>query len=98
VSNPTSKDEMREALEDVCLWLRSALECKQWVWDSDQRLAAMGCLATADELLKSPVETKAPLPPGFVLMAVCAGCEVRDDPGVRHHGDCPAYPGKPVRP
>jgi hypothetical protein len=52
-----SNQQLREALADVSLWLRSALDCKQWVWDSDQRLAAMGCLATADELLNSSGET-----------------------------------------
>lgn len=58
--NAVSPRELREALSDVSLWLRSALDCKQWVWDTDQRLAAMGCLAVADELLKSPNEAPSP--------------------------------------
>lgn len=54
-----SNQQLRAALSAVSLWLRAALDYKQWVWDSDQRLAAMGCLAEADECLKSPVETQA---------------------------------------
>jgi hypothetical protein len=52
-----SNQPLRDALADVSLWLRSALNCKHWVWDSDQRLAAMGCLAMADELLQAPLQT-----------------------------------------
>lgn len=43
---------LRGALTDVSLWLRSALNFKHWVWDSGQREAAVGSLATADDLLK----------------------------------------------
>jgi hypothetical protein len=32
-------------------WVRAALECKTWVWDSDQRLAAMGCVIEADQVV-----------------------------------------------
>lgn len=57
MANMTSNEQLREALVDVSLWLRAALNCKQWVWDSDQRLAAMGCLVEADQALCLPVET-----------------------------------------
>lgn len=72
----SSNQQLREALTDISLWLRSALNCKQWVWDSDQRLAAMGCLATADELLKSPVETPIALGPREPNndMVICPNC------------------------
>lgn len=29
-------------------WVQAALDCKTWVWDSDQRLAAMGCIIEAN--------------------------------------------------
>ena len=60
VATLTSTQQLREALRDVCLWLKSALECKQWVWDLDQRLAAMGCLeAAAEVLLTAPADKSA---------------------------------------
>ncbi|MFD1945030.1 Lar family restriction alleviation protein [Paradevosia shaoguanensis] len=33
-------EEVRQAAIDVDLWLKSALECREWVWDGDQRAAA----------------------------------------------------------
>jgi hypothetical protein len=54
-----STQHLRETLGDVSLWLKSALECKQWDWEPDQRLAAMACLKEADVLLRSPAETSA---------------------------------------
>ncbi|MDB6014962.1 MAG: hypothetical protein JWL65_7212, partial [Gammaproteobacteria bacterium] len=51
--------DLRETLRDVCLWLKSALGCKEWVWELDQRLAAMRCLEEAEVLLSSPAETPA---------------------------------------
>jgi hypothetical protein len=54
-----STQSFRETLADVCLWLKSALECKQWVWDEDQRGAAMGCLAEGETLLGSLAQTSA---------------------------------------
>lgn len=35
-------------------WVQAALDCKTWVWDSDQRLAAMGCVIEADQVIGSP--------------------------------------------
>lgn len=32
--------ELLESLIDVELWLTGALECKEWMWDWDQREAA----------------------------------------------------------
>jgi hypothetical protein len=52
---------MHEALADVTTWLESALNCKAWVWDSDQRLAAMGCVDTARRILGQPLTKGAPL-------------------------------------
>lgn len=44
-------EKLRAVLRDVSIWLHSALKCKSWVWDSDQRLAAEECLAQARGLL-----------------------------------------------
>lgn len=39
-------------------WVQAALDCKTWVWDSDQRLAAMGCVIEADQVI-GPQSTSA---------------------------------------
>ena len=31
----------RDDLEEALIWLQSALECKEWVWDVDQSHCAM---------------------------------------------------------
>lgn len=41
----------RELLQVLTIWLRSALDCKEWVWDADQREAALGCVAQAEARL-----------------------------------------------
>jgi hypothetical protein len=38
---------LESAIVPVGLWLRSALKCKAFVWDSDQREAALECLFAA---------------------------------------------------
>lgn len=41
--------------------------------------------------------TPAPLPLGFVLVAQCASCEVKDVPHAQHSWKCAALPGQFVR-
>ena len=48
-------DTLRNSLRIMTTWVQSALDCTVWVWDSDQRLAAMGCVIEANELL-TPVD------------------------------------------
>lgn len=50
-------EALESALVPVGLWLRSALKCKTFVWDSDQRLAAEGCLFQAQMAMESVSES-----------------------------------------
>jgi hypothetical protein len=53
------RDRLRKSLDRQTHWVQAALDCKTWVWDSDQRLAAMGCVIEAKELLGSPADASA---------------------------------------
>lgn len=44
--------ETLEASRHVALWLRGALDCKQWNWDADQREAAEDAYSKLMELLQ----------------------------------------------
>lgn len=44
-------DTLRNSLLVMTKWVQFALDCKTWVWDSDQRLAAMGCVIEANDFL-----------------------------------------------
>lgn len=46
-------ETLEAALRVQTKWVQAALDCKTWVWDSDQRLAAMGCIIEANELIGS---------------------------------------------
>lgn len=54
-SNPNN-----ELLRDVCIWLRSALDCKDFVWDFQQWNAADDCERRARESLRATHETPQP--------------------------------------
>jgi hypothetical protein len=45
------RDSARAALDGVTTWLRASLKCEQHQWDSDQREAALECVAAADAAL-----------------------------------------------
>jgi hypothetical protein len=43
-------------IDSLRQWVQAALDCKTWVWDSDQRLAAMGCVIEADQVIGSTTD------------------------------------------
>lgn len=49
--------DLKYALKDVTIWLESALRCKNWQWDQDQREAAEECVATAKSLISTPADS-----------------------------------------
>lgn len=59
VASQAREKQMREALKENKLWLRSTLACKDWVWDWDQRECAEGSVAWAERLLALPADDTA---------------------------------------
>ena len=49
---------MREALKETVIWVEAALNCKDWEWDWDQRVAANEALARARAALHTDEEVK----------------------------------------
>jgi hypothetical protein len=44
----------REQLKVACIWLRGAVDCKQFHWDTDQKESAGASCAALEQLLAAP--------------------------------------------
>lgn len=44
---------MLELTHDLYLWTKSALDCKEWFWDNDQRLAAQSAVDKYESKFKN---------------------------------------------
>lgn len=43
---------MNDPFDLVCIWLKSALDCENFVWDVSQHIAATECLEEAQKELQ----------------------------------------------
>lgn len=74
------------------LGFTAQVEIQKCDLDADQARALRDWLTSV-----LPDETPAPLPLGFVLVAQCASCQVKDAPRAQHSWKCAALPGQFVR-